>query len=252
MSKKIALITGASSGIGRETAKFLSQNHRLILCGRRKEKLLELQEELADYTESIILTYDVRNREEVISAIDGLEDSWKEIDVLINNAGNAHGLDKLEHGDTDDWDAMMDGNVKGLLYVSKAVIPLMTKRNTGHIVNISSIAGKQTYVNGVVYCASKKAVEAISEGMRLELTERGIKVTNIAPGAVHTDFSNVRFKGNEEKAERVYQNYTPLYAEDIANTIAFAVNAPEHVTIADLTILPKAQAAASIIHKNTN
>ena len=252
MSKKIALITGASSGIGRETTKFLSQNHQLILCGRRKEKLEELQEELADYTDSVILSFDVRNKEEVMESINSLEDAWKEIDVLINNAGNAHGLATMENGDTDDWDAMMDGNVKGLLYVSKAVIPLMTARNTGHIVNISSIAGKQTYVNGVVYCASKKAVEAISEGMRLELTERGIKVTNIAPGAVHTDFSEVRFKGNKEKADKVYKNYTPLYAEDIANTIAFAVNAPAHLTIADLTILPKAQAAASIIHKKNN
>lgn len=250
MSKKIALITGASSGIGWETAKFLAPNYNLILCGRKEEKLKELQAEINDHTNSVMLSFDVRDKQAVFEAINSLSPNWKAIDVLINNAGNAHGLATLKNGDPDDWDAMMDSNVKGLLYVSKVVIPLMTERKTGHIVNLSSIAGKETYVNGVVYCASKKSVEAISQGMRLELTEHGIKVTNIAPGAVHTDFSKVRFKGDSTKAERVYQNYTPLYAEDIANTIAFAVNAPEHVTIADLTILPKAQAAASIIHKN--
>ncbi|ODT57357.1 MAG: NAD(P)-dependent oxidoreductase, partial [Paludibacter sp. SCN 50-10] len=168
---------------------------------------------------------------------------------LVNSAGNAHGLSPIQTGDTDDWDAMMDGNVKGLLYVSRAIIPGMIERKKGHIINLSSVAGKQTYANGVVYCASKKAVEAISEGMRLDLTEQGIKVTNIAPGAVETEFSEVRFKGDKERAKKVYEGYEPLIAEDIADLIAYVVNVPERVTIADVTVYPKAQSAPSTIYR---
>ena len=192
---KTAFITGATSGIGKAIAeKFAEEGKQLILCGRREEILKKLQEELSGKTEVITLKFDVRNREEVENAINSLPDHWKNIDILINNAGNAHGLDPISDGNCDDWDAMMDGNVKGLLYVSKPIISLMKSQNSGHIVNISSVAARQTYANGVVYCASKKAVDVISEGMRIELTEFGIKVTNIQPGAVATDFSMVRFK----------------------------------------------------------
>lgn len=245
---KIALITGASSGIGKATAlKLAESGFNLIICGRRREKLEELAQQLT--TKSQILTFDVRDVNAVNEAINSLPSEWKNIDVLVNNAGNAHGLSTIDQGDIADWDAMIDGNVKGLLYVSKAVIPGMVDRKMGHIVNISSVAGKQTYENGAVYCASKKGVEAISEGMRLDLTRHGIKVTNVAPGAVHTEFSEVRFKGNQERADKVYQGYEALKAEDIADVIAYAVNAPDHVTIADVTVYAKAQAAPTTIYK---
>ncbi len=249
--KKIALITGASSGIGKATAiKLAQQGYNLVLCGRRKEKLYELQNSLSQLVEVRTLLFDVRNKEEVAKQIGSLSSEWQNIDVLINSAGNAHGLSAIHEGDLADWDAMIDGNVKGLLYVSKAIMPQMVKRETGHIVNISSIAGKQTYANGAVYCASKKSVEAISEGMRLDLTQYGIKVTNIAPGAVETEFSEVRFKGDKEKAKKVYEGYEALMAKDIADMIVYALMAPERVTIADVTIFAKAQAAASKIYKN--
>jgi len=246
--KKIALITGATSGIGRATALKLAENgYDLILCGRRTEKLEELKQLLT--TQVYTLAFDVRDRQEVESQLGKLPEEWKNIAVLVNSAGNAHGLSPIQTGDTDDWDAMMDGNVKGLLYVSRAIIPGMIERKKGHIINLSSVAGKQTYANGVVYCASKKAVEAISEGMRLDLTEQGIKVTNIAPGAVETEFSEVRFKGDKERAKKVYEGYEPLIAEDIADLIAYVVNVPERVTIADVTVYPKAQSAPSTIYR---
>lgn len=247
---RIALITGATSGIGKATAEaFADAGINLILCGRRQEKLEEVSKLLSEKVEVTTLLFDVRNKKEVFDAIASLNDQWKHIEILINNAGNAHGLGPIESGDTDDWDAMLDGNVKGLLYVSKAIIPGLIEREKGHIVNISSVAGKQTYVNGVVYCASKAAVEVLSEGMRLELTQHGIKVTNVAPGAVETDFSLVRFKGDEERAAKVYQGFEPLQAADIADAILYAVNAPARVTIADLTILAGAQSAATTIHR---
>jgi NADP-dependent 3-hydroxy acid dehydrogenase YdfG len=192
----------------------------------------------------------VRNRVEAEKQLGRLSDEWKNIDILINNAGNAHGLSPLHTGDPDDWDAMMDGNVKGLLYVSRAIIPQMVARHSGHIINLSSIAGKQTYANGTAYCASKKAVEAISEGMRLELTEFGIKVTNIAPGAVETEFSDVRFKGDTERAGKVYEGYEALKPEDIADAIVYAVTAPDRVTIADMVIYPKAQSSPGMIYRS--
>ncbi|WP_304344223.1 SDR family NAD(P)-dependent oxidoreductase [Chryseobacterium koreense] len=247
---KTALITGATSGIGKATAELLAnQGYRIIVCGRRKDVLEQVKTELSKFTEAFSLNFDVRNLAEVENAISSLPENWKNIDLLINNAGNAHGLEPLSEGKTDDWDAMIDGNVKGLLYVSKMIIPGMKERKSGHIVNISSVAARQTYANGVVYCASKRAVDVISEGMRLELTEFGIKVTNIQPGAVETDFSKIRFKGDEERAKTVYAGYEPLKAKDIANAIAYCVNAPSHVTISDLTIYPSAQSEPRTIHR---
>jgi NADP-dependent 3-hydroxy acid dehydrogenase YdfG len=241
---KIACITGASSGIGLATAKALSAvGYRLILCGRRLERLEALKTELK--TDSYLLTFDVRDRNAVESAFHSLPESWQSIDVLINNAGNAHGMSPIQDGDPADWDAMMHSNVDGLLNVSRMVIPGMIQRSTGHIVNLSSIAGKQVYPNGNVYCASKAAVEALSQGMRQDLNVYGIKVSNVAPGAVNTDFSAVRFKGDQQKVDAVYAGYEPLVAEDIADLIQYIVTAPPHVNIADVTILPKAQASAT-------
>ena len=244
----IALITGATSGIGRATAEaFADLDYRLILCGRRADRLSELEQQLSAQTAVLTLNFDVRDYDDVSDAIRSLPDDWKAIDILVNNAGNAHGMSPIQEGEPADWDQMIDGNVQGLLYVSKAVIPGMVERKRGHIVNLSSIAGKQPYANGAVYCASKAAVEALSTGMRLDLTQHGIKVTNIAPGAVETEFSVVRFKGDADRAAKVYEGFTPLTAEDIADTIVYAVTAPAHVTIADLTILASAQAAATTI-----
>lgn len=248
---KIAFITGASSGIGRATAIRLAESgYNLILCGRRLDRLEALKTLLPKSSLVKILVFDVRNRNEVESQIASLTADWKNIDVLVNSAGNAHGLASMQTSDVDDWDAMIDGNVKGLLYVSRAIIPMMVERKKGHIINLSSIAGKQTYINGVVYCASKKSVEAISEGMRLELTEFGIKVTNIAPGAVETEFSEVRFKGDRERAKKVYEGYQPLLPEDIADAINYVVNVPDRVSIADILIYPKAQASPGMIYRS--
>lgn len=248
--KKTVFITGATSGIGKATAEiFAKQGHRLIICGRRKEVLEDLQIQLSNITEVYSLIFDVRDQQEVERAINSLPENWKNIDVLVNNAGNAHGLDSISEGNIADWDAMMDGNVKGLLYVSQPIIKLMKANNSGHIVNISSVAARQTYANGTVYCASKKAVDVISEGMRLELTEFGIKVTNVQPGAVETDFSKIRFKGDEERAATVYAGYEPLIAEDIADAISYCVNAPDRVSIAEICIYPKAQAEPRTIYR---
>jgi len=248
--RKIALITGASSGIGMATAFALSkEGFDLILCGRRMEPLEQLKRDLA--TESLILTFDVRNKMEVSNTINSLPENWKKINVLINNAGNAHGLSPIQNGEIEDWEAMIDSNVNGLLYVSKAVIPLMIENMMGHIINISSIAGKQVYPNGNVYCASKAAVEALSQGMRMDLNAFGIKVSNVAPGAVNTGFSSVRFKGDQERADAVYKGFTPLCAEDIADVIRYIVTAPAHVNIADVTVLPTAQASATQINRTS-
>lgn len=247
---KTIFITGATSGIGKATAVLLAQQkNRLILCGRNQTVLDELKTELSKETEVFTLRFDVRNSEEVFSAINSLPENWKNIDVLINNAGNAHGLDSLADGNIEDWNAMMDGNVKGLLYVSQPIIRLMKAQQNGQIINISSVAARQTYAGGVVYCASKKAVDVISEGMRIELTEYGIRVTNIQPGAVETDFSKVRFKGDEAKAATVYADYEPLVADDIADAIAYCINVPERVSVAEMTIYPKAQAEPRTIYR---
>ncbi|SNV45723.1 NADP-dependent 3-hydroxy acid dehydrogenase YdfG [Chryseobacterium taklimakanense] len=248
---KTIFITGATSGIGKACAElFAKQGNRLILCGRREDKLAELKERFSGTNEVHTLKFDVRNADEVENAINSLPEGFKSIDVLINNAGNAHGLEPVCDGSFADWDAMMDGNVKGLLYVSKFLIPGMKDRKSGHIVNISSVAARQTYANGVVYCASKRAVDVISEGMRLELTEFGIKVTNIQPGAVETEFSEIRFKGDKERAATVYAGYEALKPDDIADAIGYCVNAPKHVSISDLTIYPSAQSEPRTIHRN--
>jgi NADP-dependent 3-hydroxy acid dehydrogenase YdfG len=247
---KIALITGATSGIGKATALLFAQHGLdLILCGRREDRLQELQQELSARVRVHTLTFDVRDRAAVETAIASLPANWQAIDVLINNAGNAHGLAPIQEGSVDDWDAMMDGNVKGLLYVSKAVIPGMVSRRGGHIVNIGSLAAKEVYPNGNVYCASKHAVDALTQGMRLDLNPFGIKVTGIHPGLVETEFSVVRFKGDTQRADNVYKGYQPLVAEDIADVIWFTVSRPAHVVVADLLIMPTAQASATVVNK---
>ena len=247
---KTIFITGATSGIGKATAILLAkQKNRIILCGRNQTVLKEMKSELSKETDVFTLSFDVRNSDEVSEAINSLPEEWKNIDVLINNAGNAHGLDSIADGNPEDWNAMMDGNVKGLLYVSQPIIRLMKEKQNGQIINISSVAARQTYANGVVYCASKRAVDVISEGMRLELTEFGIRVTNIQPGAVETDFSKVRFKGDDDRAATVYAGYEPLIAEDIADAIAYCINVPERVSVAEFTIYPKAQAEPRTIYR---
>lgn len=247
---KTALITGATSGIGRATAKYFAKNHfRLILCGRRDDRLVQLQDEFAPLTRVHTLNFDVRDKVAVKAAIESIPEDLKNIDILVNNAGNAHGLDPIESGSTDDWDAMMDINVKGLLYISREVIPGMIKRKHGHIINIGSIAGKEVYPNGNVYCASKHAVDAINQGMRMDLNKHGIRVGAINPGLVATEFSEVRFKGDSERAANVYKGYEPLQADDIADIITFVVTRPYHVNIADLLVLPTAQASATILNK---
>ena len=246
---KIALITGATSGIGKATAyEFAKHNIQLILCGRRQERLITIKEELERYTKVHILHFDVRNKIETLKAIESLPEDFKLIDILINNAGNAHGLDPIQSGDLDDWDAMMDINVKGLLYVSKAVMPQMIERNHGHIINIGSSAGKEVYPKGNVYCGSKHAVLAITEGMRIDLNPYGIKVSAVNPGAVETEFSKVRFKG-DKIAEDVYKGFDALQAEDIAQIIYFVVSRPAHVNIADLLVYPTAQANTTILKR---
>jgi NADP-dependent 3-hydroxy acid dehydrogenase YdfG len=251
--KKTVFITGATSGIGLATAHLFAQNeYRLVICGRREEKLIDLQRKLSANPEVTFLTFDVRNKEEVFAKIDSLPEKYKNIDILINNAGNAHGLDPIHTGNTDDWDAMIDINVKGLLYVSRAIVPDMVKRRSGHIINIGSVAGKEAYANGNVYCASKFAVDAISTGMRIDLNEYGIKVSEVNPGAVNTEFSTVRFKGDSQRADKVYEGFKPLSAEDIADIIYFMATRPAHVNIAELLVFPTAQASASVINRSGN
>jgi 3-hydroxy acid dehydrogenase/malonic semialdehyde reductase len=248
---KTVLITGATSGIGRATARHFAKNDfKLIICGRREERLAELEDELSSFTKVHTLSFDVRDNDAVKNAVASVPQEFASIDILINNAGNAHGLDPIEKGDTDDWDAMIDINVKGLLYVSRAVIPGMTARRSGHIINIGSIAGKEVYPNGNVYCATKHAVDALNQGMRMDLNQYGIRVGAINPGAVNTEFSEVRFKGDRERADKVYNGFEPLMAEDIADIIHFVVTRPYHVNIADLIVLPTAQAAATMIKKS--
>jgi len=247
---KIALITGATSGIGKATAiAFANKNINLILCGRKTAVLKELETELSKQVAVTTLSFDVRDKNEVLKKIKSLPEEFKNIDILVNNAGNAHGLDPIQDGNLDDWDAMLDINVKGLLYVSKAIIPGMIERKSGHIINIGSTAGKEVYPNGNVYCASKFAVDALNQGMRIDLNKTGIKVGAINPGLTQTDFSKVRFKGDEDRAEKVYQGFEALQPEDIADIISFVVSRPYHVNIADLTVMPSAQASSTILNK---
>ncbi len=250
---KIALITGATSGIGKATALILAENgYDLILTGRRAGRLQEVKKEIQEQnkTEILVLNFDIRNRDEVEMHINGIDEKWKAIDVLVNNAGLAAGFSTIHDGTVDDWERMIDTNVKGLLYVSKTIGAMMVARKAGHIVNIGSIAGKEVYPNGNVYCATKHAVEAITKGLRIDMVQHGIKVTNIAPGMVETEFSIVRFKGDKTAADKVYENIIPLYAKDIAEAILFAVSRPPHVNINDMLIMPTAQASAFVTHRN--
>ena len=238
------MITGATAGFGRATSvKFASNGYNVIVTGRRKDRLDELEKELSEFNIKVLkLNFDVRNREETVKAIETLPPEWKNIDILVNNAGLASGLSHIDDGDADDWDRMIDTNVKGLLYVTRAVSPLMVSRKKGHIFNISSIAGKEVYENGNVYCASKHAVDALSKAMRIDLLKHNIRVTNIAPGMAETEFSIVRFKGDSEKADAVYKGVDPLTAGDIAEVIYFCATLPVHVCINDLVITPTQQA----------
>lgn len=248
---KTALVTGATSGIGKATARILAQsNYNLILCGRREDRLVALQKELSEFTAIHTLCFDVRDKKAVFESIDSLPKAFSKIDVLINNAGNAHGLDPIQNGNLDDWEAMIDINVKGLLYVSKAIIPQMIEQKSGHIINIGSIAGKEVYPNGNVYCASKHAVDALNKSMQMDLNPFGIKVGAIHPGLVETEFSQVRFKGDVERAANTYKGMKPLTPEDIADIIHFVVSRPYHVNIADLIVFPAAQASATIVNRS--
>lgn len=247
---KNVLITGASSGIGQASARLLAKNgYRLVLCGRRAERLEELKAELSAFTEVHTLLFDVRDREAVQEAIAGIPATFRPFDALINNAGNAHGLDFIQEGNWDDWDAMLDINVKGLLYVTKCILPDMVDREKGHIINIGSTAGKEVYPKGNVYCASKHAVDALNQAMRIDLNQHGIRVGAVHPGLVETEFSDVRFKGDRERAKTVYQGYNPLQAEDIARIVFFVLEQPAHVNIADLVVLPTDQASSTQIRK---
>lgn len=252
--KKIILITGATSGIGKACAiAFASAKHDIIITGRRKERLDALQQQLEkEYGVRVLsLCFDVQDRSAVEAAFASLPQTWQSIDVLVNNAGLALGRDSFEEASLDDWDTMLNSNVHGLLYVSKAVLPYMLQRNQGHIVNIGSVAGKEVYEKGNVYCASKFAVDAITKSMRIDLLQNNIKVTGIHPGAVETEFSLVRFKGNEDAARTAYTGLIPLTPEDIASTVFYCVNLPAHVCVNDLVITCTQQANALYFHRNS-
>ena len=249
---KIALITGATSGIGEACAHLFAREHYdLVLTGRRKDRLGKLAEKLSNEhnVDIAVLSFDVRNREQVVSNLEELPAKWKSVNVLINNAGLSRGLDPLQSGSYDDWDTMIDTNIKGLLNVSKVVSNWMINNRFGHIINLGSVAGKEVYPNGNVYCATKFAVDALNKAMRIDLLPYGIKVTGIHPGAVETEFSEVRFKGDKERAKKVYDGFEPLVAGDIAETIWFAVSRPAHVNINEITVMPTAQASATIINR---
>lgn len=249
--RKVALITGATAGIGKAIAVKLAENKfDLILTGRRSARLDALKRVLEKkHVHVNTLCFDIRSENEVKTAIENLSDVWKNIDVLVNNAGLSVGLDPIQDGDTDDWNRMIDTNLKGLLYVTRSVVPLMRERVKGHILNIGSIAGKEVYSNGNVYCATKHAVDALTKAMRIDLVQYGIRVSQICPGAVETEFSIVRFKGDKARADKVYEGYENLLAEDVAECVAFCVSRPPHVTINDMVVMPTAQASATIFHK---
>lgn len=246
--ERTVCITGATSGIGRATALLLgSKSCRIIACGRRSERLQELSDLLGERVHT--LAFDVRDRKAVEAAFESLPGAFRDVDVLINNAGNAHGLDLIQDGDPDDWDAMIDINVKGLLYVTKTLLPSLLRSKHPQILNIGSTAGKEVYPRGNVYCASKHAVDALNHAMRIDLNQEGVRVGAIDPGLVETEFSDVRFKGDSGRAQQVYQGYEPLHPEDIAEIIWFAMTRPPHVNIADLVVMPTAQASSTIVRK---
>lgn len=249
--KKIVFVTGATAGFGKAIAEIFSKNGcDVIINGRRKERLDELEKELRNNGADVLqLPFDVRDKEAVKQAVDSLSGKWQNINILVNNAGLAQGLNLIQDGEIEDWDTMIDTNVKGLLYVSRSVMPLLIKTGNAHVFNIGSIAGKEVYPKGNVYCASKHAVDAITKAMRIDMLEHGIKVTGISPGAAETEFSLVRYKGDAEKAKNVYNGFTPLYAQDIAEIVYFAATRPAHVCMNDIVITPTAQANAMYIHK---
>lgn len=250
--KKIALITGATSGIGKATALLLSKNnYDVIISGRRKQRLEELKAEIEQNSSNraLVLSFDIRSLEQTQKAINSLSAEWQSIDILINNAGLAAGLASLQNGNIDDWERMIDTNIKGLLYITRLISPVMVAKKQGHIINISSIAGRETYPDGNVYCATKHAVESLTKAMRLDMLPHGIKVSSVSPGAVNTEFSTIRFHGDKNKADSVYRGFTPLFAEDIAETILFMVTRPAHVNIDDVLIMPTAQAFSRAFHK---
>tara|TARA_B110000037_G_scaffold21537_1_gene23830 strand:- start:23472 stop:24230 length:759 start_codon:yes stop_codon:yes gene_type:complete len=250
--KRIIFITGATAGFGKAMAvKFSANGDDIIITGRRADRLTELKENLeSEYGNKVYcLNFDVRKENEVKSAISSLPENWKKIEVLVNNAGLASGLDPIQDGNSEDWNKMIDTNVKGLLYVSQAIIPLMIENKAGHILNIGSTAGKEVYPNGNVYCASKHAVDAITKGMRIDLLPHGIKVTQIAPGAANTEFSTVRFHGDKERADAAYNGYQPMVAEDIAELVFYATSLPKHLCINDLVVTSLAQANNYLIHR---
>lgn len=245
---KIIMITGATAGFGKATAlKFAGNGYDIIITGRRKERLNELEKELLSHgnIKVLSLNFDVRNREDVADIISNLPEEWKTIEILVNNAGLAVGMDHIDSGNIDDWERMIDTNIKGLLYVTRAVTPLMVSRNMGHIFNIGSIAGKENYEYGNVYCASKSAVDSLSRSMRIDLLKNNIKVTNIAPGMAETEFSLVRFKGDRDRADAVYKGIEPLTGQDIADVIYFCATLPAHVCINDIIITPTQQAGVN-------
>ncbi|NDV79905.1 SDR family NAD(P)-dependent oxidoreductase [Dysgonomonas sp. 511] len=250
--RKIALITGATSGLGKAIALRLAKDGcDIIITGRRQERLEEVEKEIEIKYESKVhsLCFDVRAYDEVEKAIASLPDEWKNIDILVNNAGLAVGLDPIHKGVVDDWVRMIDTNIKGLLYITRVVSPTMVSRKSGHIINIGSIAGKAVYPNGAVYCATKYAVNALHQGMRIDLLPFGIRVTQVCPGAVDTEFSLVRFKGNQQRADKVYEGYKELDADDIAEAVSYAVSQPPHVNIQDMLVMPTAQATGTLFHK---
>jgi NADP-dependent 3-hydroxy acid dehydrogenase YdfG len=248
--KKTALITGSTSGIGYATAQIFAKNGiDLIICGRRLDRLNKLEKEIEMSVKVHKLSFDVSNKNEVFEAIESLPENWKNIDILINNAGNAHGLDLVQDASLDDWEKMIDINVKGLIYVTKAVLPFMLKNKKGHIINMSSVAGKENYVKGNAYCASKHAVSSFNDSLRMDLTGTGIKVSSVSPGAVNTEFSTVRFKGDKTRADKIYEGFDPLMAQDIADLIYYIVSRPAHVNIADTLIFPAAQTSATTINR---
>lgn len=251
MSKTV-LITGSTSGIGEAAAATFAKNgFKLIITGRRLDRLEDVAANLRQKfnVEVLVLCFDVRDRSATNAAIENLPGKWRSIDILINNAGLSLGLDPIHEGDIDDWETMIDTNIKGLLYMTRQIVPGMVERGKGHIINIGSIAGKDVYLKGNVYCATKHAIDALTQAMRMDLLPHGIKVTQVAPGAVNTEFSKVRFHGDEERAERVYDGFEPLKAEDIAEVIWFAASRPDHVNINDILVMPMAQANASQIFR---
>ena len=252
MSQLTALITGATSGIGKATAYKLAQHYRLIICGRRKERLEELKNSLTEITEVCILNFDISDRKACYEAIDQIPVDFSSIDVLINNAGNAHGLSLMQDADIDDWDQMIDINVKGLLYISQPIMKKMEQQNHGHIINIGSIAGQEVYPKGNVYCGTKHAVIALTKSMRYDLHETKVRVGVINPGLVETEFSEVRFKGDTARAKQTYQGYKALEAVDIANSILYMLQQPEHVNISEMTVFPSAQSSSGLLRKDDN